>query len=222
MSHTPRTSAERRALAERERALCARAQDGDVAAMEELIERFQPKIRGVAAGYFAPGAERADLEQEGMIGLVQAIRGYDAGRGIPFYAFAETCISRAVMGAVRKATRESRRAQNEALSLEWGEESGASLTATLADDDTDAPERRAIAREGMSILARACEDELTALELRVLALHLEGVCHADIAADLDRSVKAVDNALQRIRRKVGAHLAAWDPQLVRVPAPRRS
>jgi len=213
--HHASDSARRRA--ERERALVALAQGGEQAATEELIEHWRGRIRTLASRYFLPGAEGDDLQQEGMIGLIQAIRGFDDTRGGSFGAFAETCISRQMLMAVRRATRSKHQVLSDALSLEWRDADGAGIADVIDGPSREWPEQQAIAREGVAVLARAAGERLSELEAQVLILFADGFSHAEIATQVGRSAKAVDNAIQRIRRKVGPHIAAWDPSLAPTP-----
>ena len=179
-------------------ALVAAARGGDEDALTELLRRCRPLIRARARSYFLVGAERDDIVQEGMIGLYKAVRDFDASNGTPFRAFADLCATRQIVTAVRAATALRHGPLNRSISLD----------AQLAQDGVEPAEPDA-ADEGLGHLAELaalCRDVMTDLEAEVLDRYVRGESYAEIADALDRHVKAIDNALQRVRRKlVAAH-----------------
>lgn len=191
--------------------LVRRARAGSDAALHRLLLRHQRIARVRARDYFAAGAEHEDLVQEGMIGLFEAVQEYDAAREATFRTFAELCVSRHIVSAVRAAGRRKHGPLNGYLPLHrpvrspdgrerpWEE----LVAARFAD-----PAEQLLCAERLRELDRHVDAALSQFEIQVLALHLDGRGYRDIARVLDRPAKAVDNALQRIRRKLGERLAA--------------
>lgn len=186
-------------------ALVALSRAGDTRAEELLYVRYKNAVRARARPYYLTGADRDDLLQEGMIGLYKAIRDYDE-RCALFRTFADTCIHRQILTAVKTATRRKHMPLNSYVSLYGGEEGEVRpLIDTLrlqAEDPADAY----MLAERQAGLDRALHDSLSPFEQQVLTLFLEGRPYKEIAQRLDRGVKAVDNALQRIKKKTEACL----------------
>jgi RNA polymerase sporulation-specific sigma factor len=189
-------------------ALVARAQDGDERALRAVIERYLPLVRRKGRAYFLVGGDRQDVEQEALIGLYEAVRAYSGAVGVPFPAFAELCVTRQVVAAVRGATRRKHLALNSYVSISSRREDDGELAGLeqLLDDHHPDPAERVVAGEGMELMHRAVSGLLTRFEADVLRLHLEGVSYVEIADRLGRPAKSVDNALQRVRRKVGRYV----------------
>ncbi len=191
--------------------LVRRARGGSDAALHRLLLRHQRIARVRAHDYFVAGAEHEDLVQEGMIGLFGAVREYDASRDASFRTFAELCVSRQIVTAVRAAGRRKHGPLNGYLSLHRPVRSADGDERTwdelVADWFAD-PAEQVLCAERLRELDRHVGDALSDLEKQVLALHLDGRGYREIARLLDRPAKAVDNALQRIRRKLGERLAA--------------
>ena len=188
--------------------LAARYQAGDRAALDQLLTRYRRFARSRARAYFVAGGDAEDLEQEALIALVKAARDHRPQDG-PFRPFADLCITRGLVSAIRRANRQKHRLLTHAVSLSGAPGRGA------AGDDEDAPElaHRAPGPEDLVVAAdhgRALGAEvvrrLSPLERRVLALILDGRSYRDVAEELHRSAKAVDNALQRIKHKLAAPL----------------
>ncbi|MGZ6751900.1 MAG: sigma-70 family RNA polymerase sigma factor [Nocardioides sp.] len=191
--------------------LVARAQTGDDGALDALLRRHEPLARHRARAYFLAGADHDDVVQEAMIGLYQAVRDFDPVVGASFRAFAEVCVARHVVSAVRAATRHKHAALNSYVPLHGpaaGDDDGRTLGEVLPAPASADPAEQVVALEGLVDLRRSVRGLLSDLEVEVLRLQLDGVGYRDIAGRLDRRAKTVDNALQRIRRKVGGHLVA--------------
>lgn len=191
--------------------LVALSHEGDQLADETLIERYKNVVRIKARPYFLMGADREDLLQEGMIGLYKAIRDFSPDRDMGFRSFADMCILRQILTAVKVATRKKHGPLNSYVSFYMGEElEERPLIDTMASSRTEDPEELLISRERMEGIRASLEGTLSPLEKNVLGLFLDGRSYQEIAKTLGRSTKSVDNALQRIKRKLEAHLAEND------------
>jgi RNA polymerase sporulation-specific sigma factor len=183
---------------------------GDDEATRLLIERYKNFVRVKAKSYFLVGADRDDLIQEGMIGLYKAIRDYRDDRQASFRAFAELCVTRQMITAIKTATRQKHIPLNSAVSLSrpvfFEDEDDRTLVDTLAGTDVTDPVEVVIGLEEMMSLTDSVRDTLSALEQQVLRLYIDGKSYQQIALDLQRHVKSVDNALQRVKRKVELQL----------------
>ncbi len=184
--------------------------EGDVEALDLLLARYRRFARAKARGYFLAGGEADDIEQEGMIGLFKAIRDFRQGQS-SFRAFAELCVTRQIMTAIKTACRQKHQPLNRYVSL-WGlrviDDPSERLIEELFDQRVPDPADEVVNLEGQDAMQAALADLLSGLEVDVLRLHLEGCSYQEISDRLGRQVKAVDNALQRIKRKLEAHLAA--------------
>jgi len=185
-------------------ALWRQAAAGDVDAEEALVKRYAPLVRACARPYFLVGAEGDDLIQEGMMGLLSAIRRFDPARDAKFRTYAELCIRSRLYSAIKTATRSKHSPLNESLSLESPlfDESRTTGTARWLRD----PEELVITRELTDEITGQGSGSLSRFENEVLGYYLEGMSYADIAARTDKSVKSVDNAVQRIRKKLAKFL----------------
>jgi len=183
---------------------------GDVEALDLLLARYRRFARARARGYFLAGGDNDDIEQEAMIGLFKAIRDFRHGQS-SFRAFAELCITRQILTAVKTACRQKHQPLNRYVSL-WGlrviDDPTEQLVEELFDQRMPDPADMVVSIEGQAALRAALVALLSSLEVEVLCLHLDGCSYSEIGARLGRQAKAVDNALQRIKRKLEAHLAA--------------
>ena len=190
--------------------LVARFRDGDTAALEALLERYRRFARAKSRGYFLVGADSDDIEQEGMIGLYKAIRDFRPERQASFRAFAELCITRQVITAIKTATRQKHQPLNQYVSISGvrgGDDPGERTVEDLLDDHNIAdPADQVVSNERMDDMRRSMAEMLSGLEVDVLRLYVEGKSYQEIGAQLGRHVKSIDNALQRIKRKLDAHL----------------
>ena len=181
------------------------AQEGSETAEEILIEKYKGLVRMKAKAYFMVGAEPEDVVQEGMIGLVKAIRNFDAGRDAGFKTFASTCINNQIIKAIRKAEREKNQPLNDAISLynQVGEgEEGLTIGDILRASMSDEPEEVLIYEESLSRLRELSQKTFSPLETQVLRGKVQGKTYQEIAQELGKSPKTIDNALQRIRKKI--------------------
>ena len=193
--------------------------EGDLEALDLLLTRYRRFARAKARGYFLAGGDTDDIEQEAMIGLFKAIRDFRHGQS-SFRAFAELCITRQIMTAIKSACRQKHQPLNRYVSL-WGlrmiDDPSERLVEELFDQRVPDPADEVVSLEGQAAMRTALVGLLSGLEVDVLRLHLDGCSYQEISERLDRHVKAVDNALQRIKRKLEAHLAA-PPAAERAPA----
>ncbi len=183
--------------------LWQRASGGDTGAEERLIKRYTVTVRACARPYFLAGGDSEDLTQEGMFGLIAAVRSFDPTKDTSFKTYAERCIMTRLMTAVRNAARFKHRPLNDSISFESPQfdERQILSTGNLRD-----PEEMVITRELTDELLSALNSRLTRLEGSVLDYYLEGLSYTDIAEKTGRSVKSVDNAVQRIRHKLAGEI----------------
>ncbi len=171
--------------------LCERARGGDRQAEEALVMRYQMLTRACARPYFLAGGDSEDLIQEAMFGLLKAIREYDIHRGTSFHTFAEACIKNRIRSAVTAAARGKHAPLNNSVPLE---------SDMMGNDNS--PEELMIHREESEERLSKINQQLSPLEQRILSLFLQGFSYRDIAEQIKRPAKSVDNAIQRIRHKM--------------------
>jgi RNA polymerase sporulation-specific sigma factor len=185
------------------------AKCGDEEALEFLINKYKGFVRAKARTYFLIGADREDIIQEGMIGLYKAIRDFRGDRLSSFRAFAELCITRQIITAIKTATRQKHIPLNSYVSLNkpiFDDESDCTLLDVISEDSLNDPEELIISREELAVIEEKMAEILSNLEWEVLSKYLQGRSYQEIAANLDRHVKSIDNALQRVKRKLEKHL----------------
>ena len=195
--------------------LVALARAGDEQALGELMVAFRAFARSRARAYFLLGAEREDVVQEGVIGLYKAVRDFDPERDSSFAAFADLCVTRQVLTAVRTATRHKHQPLNDYVSAFQPAPSGEAEERRLAEvlpaaPSASDPAEVFLSAERLRAVQAHLDEALSDLEAEVLRRHVEGESYAQIAEHLSRHVKAVDNALQRVKRKLEAHLRTLD------------
>ena len=185
------------------------AREGSETAEEILIEKYKGLVRAKAKAYFIAGAEAEDVVQEGMIGLMKAVRSFDEGREASFKTYAGTCINNQILKAIRKAEREKNPPLNDAISLDnhLGEKDenltiGDILKASMFDE----PEEKVIYEDTLLRLKGLSRNIFSPLEAQVLRAKIAGKNYQEIAEELGKSPKTIDNALQRIRKKIMAFL----------------
>jgi len=181
----------------------------DRIAEETIIKRYKNFVLAKSRSYFLVGADREDIVQEGMIGLFKAIRDYKIERLASFRAFAELCITRQIITAIKAATRQKHQPLNSYVSLNkpiYDEESDRTLLDVLKCGKLTNPEELFVSREIYDLIENQITDMLSKLELDVLQEYLEGKSYQSIAETLDKHVKSVDNALQRVKRKLEVFL----------------
>ena len=191
--------------------LIALAKSGDPTAYTRLLGRYKGFVRLKASSYFLAGGDSDDLIQEGLIGLYKAIRDYRTDRESSFRNFAELCITRQIITAVKTATRNKHTPLNHYVSFSAPAGAGAddeapTLEELIAGPSVNDPAKQAISSEELRSLVGCLSTSLSQLESSVLALYLDGRSYDEIGRRLDCDTKTVDNALQRVKRKVGAHL----------------
>ncbi|RXT09058.1 RNA polymerase sporulation sigma factor SigH [Ammoniphilus sp. CFH 90114] len=183
--------------------------EGDSDALEYLIHKYKNFVRAKARSYFLIGADREDIVQEGMIGLYKAIRDYRGDKLTSFKAFAELCITRQIITAIKTATRQKHIPLNSYVSLDkpiYDEDSDRTLLDVICGTRVTDPEELIINQEKFDDIEDKMAQILSDLERQVLALYLDGRSYQEIAVDLDRHVKSIDNALQRVKRKLEKYL----------------
>ncbi len=186
---------------------------GDSEALEYLIHKYRNFVRAKARSYFLIGAEREDIVQEGMIGLYKAIRDFKGDKLASFKAFAELCITRQIITAIKTATRQKHIPLNSYVSLDkpiYDEDSDRTLLDVICGSRVCDPEEMIINQEEFYGLEDKMSEILSDLERKVLMLYLDGRSYQEIAVDLDRHVKSIDNALQRVKRKLERYLEIRD------------
>jgi RNA polymerase sporulation-specific sigma factor len=192
--------------------LVLKARSGDRQALDQVIRRYAGFVRLKASSYFLAGGDSDDLIQEGLVGLYKAVRDYRTNMGTSFRSFAELCITRQIITAIKTATRYKHAPLNGYVSFSHtpaghDDASDCTLGDALAGPSVEDPARRVIASQELEALVGCLGTGLSALEGRVLALYLEGRSYEEIGQIVSCDPKAVDNALQRVKRKVGHHLA---------------
>ncbi|ACD51421.1 RNA polymerase sporulation sigma factor SigH [Clostridium botulinum] len=181
------------------------AKNGNTRAQEYMISKYENFVKAKAKSYFLIGADREDIYQEGMIGLYKAIRDFKADKLTSFKAFAELCVTRQIITAIKTATRQKHIPLNTYVSLNkpiYEEESERTLLDVLSGIKISDPEELLINKEHMDDIEAAIAKVLSDLELEVLTSYLDGKSYQEIACDLDRHSKSIDNALQRVKRKL--------------------
>ncbi len=181
------------------------AKNGEEIATEYLINKYKNFVRVKAKSYFLVGADREDIIQEGMIGLYKAIRDFRADKLSSFRAFAELCITRQIITAIKTATRQKHIPLNSYISLNkpiYDEDSDRTMLDILSGTKITDPEEVFISHELSDDLREKIQENLSDLESQVLLSYLEGKSYQEMAKELQRHVKSIDNALQRVKRKI--------------------
>lgn len=187
--------------------------DGNDEALEYLIHKYRNFVRAKARSYFLIGADREDIIQEGMIGLYKSIRDFREDKLTSFKAFAELCITRQIITAIKTATRQKHIPLNSYVSLDkpiYDEDSDRTLLDVICAARVSDPEELVIHQEEFDDIELKMAELLSDLERQVLMLYLDGRSYQEIALDLDRHVKSIDNALQRVKRKLEKYLNLRD------------
>lgn len=182
---------------------------GNSDALDFLIHKYRNFVRAKARSYFLIGADREDIVQEGMIGLYKAIRDYKGDKLASFKAFAELCITRQIITAIKTATRQKHIPLNSYVSLDkpiYDEESDRTLMDVISGAKVLDPEELIINQEEFDHIEIKMAELLSDLERKVLSLYLDGQSYQEISEELNRHVKSIDNALQRVKRKLERYL----------------
>ena len=185
--------------------------DQDDEAMCYLISKYRNFVRAKARSYFLIGADREDIVQEGMIGLYKAIRDFRNDKQASFRAFAELCVTRQIITAIKTATRQKHIPLNSYVSLNkpiYDEESDRTLLDVLSGVKVTDPEELVISHEEFADIEAKMEDILSELEWKVLMSYLDGKSYQEISQELGRQVKSIDNALQRVKCKLDKYMEA--------------
>jgi RNA polymerase sporulation-specific sigma factor len=193
--------------------LIALAKQGDPNAYHHIVKRYYGFVRLKASSYFLAGGDSDDLIQEGLVGLYKAVRDYRTDRESSFRNFAELCITRQIITAVKTATRNKHTPLNHYVSFSssaaaGGDDDAPSLDEMIPGSPTNDPVSQVISSEELRSLVGCLSTALSELEGDVLSLYLDGYSYEQIGERLGCDTKTVDNALQRVKRKVGVHLAA--------------
>lgn len=191
--------------------LVAAAQQGDADAFDRLVDRYRRFVRSRSRGYFLVGGDRDDLEQEALIGFYKSVRDFKPELQASFRAFAELCINRQLITAIKTATRKKHQPLNHSVSFsapragDDRDDRGDDEIPAAADAMAD-PAEQLVALERLAVTHEALAASLSPLEVEVLTRYVEGRSYEVIAEEVGRHVKAVDNALQRVKRKLAQHL----------------
>ena len=183
--------------------------EGDGEALEYLLNKYKNFVRAKARSYFLIGADHEDIVQEGMIGLYKAIRDYRIDRSASFHAFAELCVTRQIITAIKTATRQKHIPLNSYVSLNrpiYEEDPDRTLLDVITEEVPSNPESMLIDREDLSLIEGRIGEMLSDLEKEVLIRYIEGKSYQEISEEMNRHVKSIDNALQRIKRKLQKYL----------------
>ena len=213
MAARPATAAQKVQRELEDLQLVMRARNGDGGALDALIRRYNGFVRLKASSYFLAGGDSEDLVQEGLIGLYKAVRDFRADKETSFRSFAELCVTRQIITAIKTATRQKHGPLNNYVSFSRpvgsddgdGERVLGDVIPTVAISD---PADLVISAERIRALQQHFDEVLSDLETEVLRLYVEGKSYQEIAERLQRHVKSIDNALQRIKRKLEGHLQA--------------
>ena len=190
--------------------LSTRAAAGDRMAEEALVTRYHRLVRRCARPYFLVGGDSEDLTQEGMVGLLNAVREYDASKEASFRTFAEICIRNRLYSVLRAAARDKHLALNQSVPLDTPFFDGNSYTSGTSDLTQRDPEAYLIDREHTAALLSGVRKQLSEFEAKILGYYLDGLSCREIAETVGKPPKSVDNAVQRIRRKVARQLLSGD------------
>lgn len=181
--------------------------NGDADAERMLYERYKQMVRSRAHSYFLIGADHEDLVQEGMLGLYKAVCEYAPDKAASFHSFAELCVTRQILSAIKNATRKKHAPLNNYVSFDRTDtpDSGLTLLDTIGSLTVVDPEDVVIGRENFEQTVQYLNRVLSPMEQRVLRLYLSGLSHPQIAAELNKPQKSVDNAMQRVKHKLEAY-----------------
>ena len=191
-------------------ALCLLAAAGNRLAEETLVTRYNRLVRTCARPFFLAGGDSEDLTQEGMVGLITAVREYDAGKEASFRTFAEICIRSRLYSVLRASARDKQQPLNQSLSLDDSHFDSNPLTSGTNNLAQRNPEDFLIDREHTAALLSGVRKQLSEFEAKILGYYLDGLSCREIAKTVGRPPKSVDNAVQRIRRKVAQQLLSGD------------
>jgi len=197
--------------------LIALAKQGDAIAYDRIVRRYYGFVRLKASSYFLAGGDADDLIQEGLVGLYKAVRDYRTDRESSFRNFAELCITRQIITAVKTATRNKHTPLNQYVSFSAtpasAQDGEPTLDEIIPGSPVHDPVNQVISSEELQSLVACLSTALSELESRVLSLYLDGYSYEQVGEKLGCDTKTVDNALQRVKRKVGSHLTSRNVML---------
>ncbi len=185
--------------------LVALSVKGDREAEETILHRYKNYVKSKARTYYLIGADNDDIVQEGMIGLYKAVRDFNPQKNITFKTFADVCITRQILTAIRTANRNKHNPLNGSVSMNapvFDEDSGTTFINLIQQTSVSNPEELYIIDENIREMKNDISKKLSGFENRVLELYLDGLSYVEISEIMDRSIKSIDNALQRIKKKL--------------------
>ena len=192
-----------------EKSIVALAKNQDQEAQEYLIRKYLPFVYDKARNYFLIGGSKEDIIQEGLIGILKAINSYDYNKNDHFAPFVDLCIRRQILTAINKATRKKHSPLNSYISFYkplYNQEFSKELIDTIVENKSFDPEELVIIKENIGLIKEKMASYLSAFELEVLMKHLQGDSYREIAVEINKNEKSVDNALQRVKHKLKKHL----------------
>jgi len=187
----------------------ALAKEGNLSAQESLMQKYKKYVYNKTRAYFLIGADKEDIIQEGMIGLYKGIRDFDENKLVSFKVFAEICITRQIITAIKSATRQKHIPLNSYISLDkpvYDENTERTLLDMLTSERVTNPEMLVIFKEEIDFIEEKVADTLSKFEKKVLRQYLQGKSYQEISDLMERPVKSVDNALQRVKKKLEAYM----------------
>lgn len=179
--------------------------EGNTEAEETILQRYKNYVKSKARTYYLIGADNDDIVQEGMIGLYKAVRDFDPGKNITFKTFADVCITRQILTAIRTANRNKHNPLNGSISMNtplFSEDSGTTVMNLIQQSSVSNPEEIFIIDENIKEIKNIISKKLSNFENNVLELYLDGLSYVEISETMNKSIKSVDNALQRIKKKL--------------------
>ena len=185
------------------------AKGGNTEALDYILDKYKPLVKSKSRAYFLIGADNEDIIQEGMIGLYKAVRDFNAEKHASFRAFADLCVNRQIITAIKAATRQKHQPLNNYVSLNkpvFDGDSQETFMDSIKDNDFLNPETMFIGREAREGIEQHLEKNLSSLENRVLCLYLDNKSYSEISAVTGKSEKSIDNALQRVKKKLEKYL----------------
>lgn len=179
--------------------------EGNTEAEETILQRYKGYVKSKARTYYLIGADNDDIVQEGMIGLYKAVRDFDPSKNITFKTFADVCITRQILTAIRTANRNKHNPLNGSISMNaplFSEDSGTTVMNLIQQSSVSNPEEIFIIDENLREIKNVISKKLSSFENDVLELYLDGLSYVEISETMDKSIKSIDNALQRIKKKL--------------------
>ncbi len=189
--------------------IIALSKKGDLYALEYVLNKYKPLVKSKSRAYFLVGGDNEDIIQEGMIGLYKAVRDFNPDKHISFRAFADLCVNRQIITAIKAATRQKHRPLNNYVSLNkpsFDEDSQKTFMDNIKGSETANPETMLIGREAKEGIEAHLEKNLSSFESSVLCLYLDNKSYSEISRITGKSEKSIDNALQRIKKKLEKYL----------------